>query len=90
MFSSQKSVCGNTCAEMFMTSEGLVNGMVMKTKGEAYLALKKFCKEDEIPKLLMTDMAKEEMYGKWGRIVKQNLIKQRTTETGLGFQNRIK
>ena len=84
MFSSQKSVHGNTCAEIFMTSEGLVNGMVMKTNGEAYLALEKFCKEDGIPNLLVTDMEKKEMYGEWVYIVKQNHVAESACARGLG------
>ena len=63
MFANKKSVRGNTCAEILITSEGLVSGMALKSKGDAYLALKKFCKEFGIPNLLVTDMAKEEMFG---------------------------
>ena len=89
MFSSTALVRGNTCAEIFVTTERLVNGNVTKTKGKAYLALEKFCKEDGIPNLLVTDRAKEEMHGEWGRIIKRNLITQRTTETESGWQNRV-
>ena len=84
MFSSITSVCGNTCAEILVTSKGLVSGMPMKTKGAAYLTPKNFYKEDGISNLLVTDRAKEEMYGEWGIIVKRNLIKQRTTKPSSG------
>ena len=47
---------------MLIKSEGLVNGLALKSKGDAYLTLKKFCKEDKIPNILVTDMAREEMY----------------------------
>ena len=63
MFSNKKLVRGNTCAEILITSERLVSGMPLKTKGDAYLALEKFCKEDGILNLLVTDMAKEEILG---------------------------
>ena len=63
MFSSKKSVRGNTCAKILIMSEGLVSGMPMKTKSDAYLALERFCREDGIPNLLIMDMVKEEMYG---------------------------
>ena len=59
MVSSQKSIRGNTCAEILITSEGLVNGLALKSKGDAYLAFEKSCKEDGIPNLLVTDMARE-------------------------------
>ena len=63
MFANKKSVRGNTCAEILITSERLVSGMALKSKGDAYLALEEFCKEYGIPNLLVTDMAKEEMFG---------------------------
>ena len=72
-----------------MKSEGLVNGLALKMKGDAYLALEMVCKEEIIPKLLVTYMEKEEMYGKWGRIIKRNLIEKRNMEPGSGFQNWI-
>ena len=85
MFSNTRSVRGYTCAEIFITTEGLINGMAMKSKSEAYIALEKFCRDDGISKLLVTDMAPEEMYGEWGRIAKRNLIAQRTTEPHSGW-----
>ena len=84
IFSNKTSVHSNTCAKILITSEGLVSGMPMKTKGDVYLKLKKICKEDRIPNLLVTDMAKKEMYGEWGRFFKRNLIKQRTTKPSSG------
>ena len=51
--------------------------------------MEKFCKEDGIPNLLVTEKASKEMHGKWGRIVKRNLIEQRTTKPGSGIQNRV-
>ena len=47
IFSSPKSVRGNTCAEIFMTSEGLVNGMVVEIKSGAYLAWKSSARRTE-------------------------------------------
>ena len=84
MFAQSTSIRGKTCAELFVTSEGVLNGMTMKSKSEAYLALEKLCREDGIPRTLITDRAKEELYGEWGNIVKRNLIDQRTTEPHSG------
>ena len=88
MFSETTSIRGNTCAQLFVTSEGYVTGDVMKQKSDAYLALEKLCRDDGIPAVLVTDMTEEELYGDWGRIVKQNLIDQRTTEPHSGWKNR--
>ena len=52
----------------------------MKTKGKAYLSLNSLCRDIGIPKILVTDGAKEEYFGEWGRIVKEYLIDQRRTK----------
>ena len=85
MFSNKKSVCGNMFAEILVTNKGQMNVMSLKTKGDAYLAIEKFCKKDGIPNLLVADMAKEEMYGEQVRIVKRKLIKQQTNEASSGW-----
>ena len=85
MFSDTTSVIGNTCAQIHMTSEGYASGDPMKSKADAHISLEKFCREDGIPHILITDRAKEELYGDWGKIVKQNLMNQRTTEPHSGW-----
>jgi hypothetical protein len=65
MFHSVKSAHGNNCAQIFVTSEGFATGKPMASKGDAYEALEDFCRNVGIPKLLVTDQAKEEMLGDW-------------------------
>ena len=60
----------------------------MSTKLDAYLQLNHFCREHGIPDPLVTDMAGEETEGDWKRIVKENLIHQRTTEAYSPWQNK--
>jgi hypothetical protein len=60
----------------------------MASKGDAYEALEDFCRNVGIPKLLVTDQAKEEMLGDWERVRKQNLINQSYSEAYSGWQNR--
>lgn len=87
-FNETTSVRGHTCAQLFVTAEGFTFGETMKTKGDAYLALDRFCKEVGVPRLLVTDGAREELYGEWERIVKYYLIPTRVTEPYSGWQNR--
>ena len=86
-FASVKSVRGYTCAQVFVTREGYCEGDPMKSKADAYLSLERVCREVGIPRLLVTDRAGEELYGDWARVVKKNLISQRTTEPHSGWQN---
>ena len=88
MFKEHPSARGNTCMQIFVTAEGFVYGEPMKTKSDAYLALDKVCRTYGVPQLLVSDNAKEETLGNWGRISKQYLIKQRMTEPHSGWQNR--
>jgi hypothetical protein len=87
-FKDKMSAWGNTCAQLFVTAEGFVAGKPMKTKADAYVVLEHVCCKYGVPKLLMIDRAKEELLGDWGRITKQNLIPQNTTEPHSGWQNR--
>jgi hypothetical protein len=88
MFKEHTSARGNTCLQVFVTSEGFVTGLPMKSKSDAYLALDSVCRSYGVPKLLVSDNAKEETLGNWGRITKEYLIKQRMTEPHSGWQNR--
>jgi hypothetical protein len=88
LFSDTKSVRGYTCAQLFVTAEGFADGNVMTTKSDAYLQLNNFCRDHGIPDPLITDMAGEETEGEWKRVVKENLIRQRTTEAYSPWQNK--
>ena len=70
-----------------MTAEGFADGNVLTTKADAYLQLNNFCREHGVPDPLITDMAGEETEGEWRRVVKENLIRQRTTEAYSPWQN---
>jgi Reverse transcriptase (RNA-dependent DNA polymerase) len=88
LFKEKTSARGNTCVQLFVTAEGFVAGQPIKGKGDAFEVLEYMCREYGIPRLLVSDNAKEETLGNWGRIIKQNLIKQRTTEPYSSWQNR--
>ena len=60
MFSSTKLAAGKTCAHLFVTWEGFPCGETMKSKSEAGEALEKVYRDIGIPRLLVTDGAKEE------------------------------
>ena len=62
LFSSTASALENTCAELFVSAESYTDGDVIKTKGDAYLTLNKFCREIGIPQVLVTDGAKEQYF----------------------------
>jgi hypothetical protein len=88
MFKEKASARGNTCVQLFVTAEGFVAGRPMKSKSDAYEALDSICRTYGVPQLLVSDNAKEETLGNWGRVVKQYLIRQRMTEPHSGWQNR--
>jgi hypothetical protein len=60
----------------------------MSTKADAYIQLNNICREHGIPDPLVTDMAPEETEGEWKRVVKENLIHQRTTKAYSPWQNK--
>jgi hypothetical protein len=60
----------------------------LRTKSDAYTVLEYVCRKYGVPKLLVSEGAKEERLGEWGRVVKQNLIPQTITEPHSGWQNR--
>ena len=85
----QPGLCNwKTCIQLFVTAEGFADGMPLKSEGDAHEALEKVCQEVGIPKLLISDGAKQELYGDWGKVVKHKLIQTRQTETYSGWQNR--
>ena len=60
----------------------------MRSKADAHEALDNVCRTYGVPKLLVSDNAKEETVGDWSRILKHYLIQQRVTEPYSGWQNR--
>ena len=86
-FSEEKSILGNTCAQMFTAPSSFVETYPMKTKSKAGTKLGEFVNDWGIPKFLRTDQAKEEWDGEWGRVRKHFLIPQRTTEPHSPWQN---
>jgi hypothetical protein len=87
-FKDKVSARGNNCAQLFVTSEGFVAGKPMKSKADAHEVLEYVCRRYRVPKVLVSDRAKEENLGLWGQVIKQNLIPQSNTEPHSGWQNR--
>jgi hypothetical protein len=58
-FKDKVSARVNTCAQLFVTSEGFVAGKPMKSKAEAHEVLEFVCRRYGIPKVLISDRAKE-------------------------------
>jgi hypothetical protein len=87
-FKDKVSARGNNCAQLFVTSEGFVAGKPMKSKADAHEVLEYVCRRYGVPKVLVSDRAKEENLGLWGQVIKQNLIPQSNTEPHSGWQNR--
>jgi hypothetical protein len=87
-FKDKMSARGNTCAQQFVTSERFVTGKPMQSKANVHDVLEFVCRRYGVPKVLVSDRAKEETLGFWGQVVKQNLIPQSTSEPQLGWQNR--
>mmetsp|Transcript_38882 Transcript_38882/g.90461 ORF Transcript_38882/g.90461 Transcript_38882/m.90461 type:complete len:122 (+) Transcript_38882:517-882(+) len=88
MFSEYELARGNTCAQLFVTAEGFIYGHPLKSKGNTWESLNKFCWEVGVPKTLISDRAQEELHGDLEQVVKENLVNQRTTEPYSRWQNR--
>ena len=88
LFSSTKSIRGNTCAQIFTTDKHFLDVHPMKTKGEAGDKLNEFLTTTGIPEGLITDGAKEEFFGRWGEVRKKFLLHQRQTEPHSPWQNK--
>jgi hypothetical protein len=88
MFSSLKSIRGCTCAQIFTDGRKFFRAYPMAKKADAHHALSAFIQDVGIPKFCLSDGAKEERGGEWGRIVKHYHIKTRTTEPKSPWQNR--
>ncbi len=88
LFSDVKSARGYTCGQLFVTAQDFAEFYPMRNKSEAPYKLDLFCKSYGLPQTLITDNALEETKGEWEKVVKEYLLKQRTTEPYSGWQNR--
>ncbi len=53
-----KSLCGNTCAQIFVLDKDLISLYSTKKEAEYFLALKEFLKDVGTPDVLVCDLAK--------------------------------
>jgi hypothetical protein len=88
MFSSVKSIQGNTMGQIFINDVNLVRFIPMKTKGEAGDALLEFIRDIGIPSEVVTDDAKELTARRWKIVAQEHQIAQRITEPYSPYQNR--
>ena len=88
LFSDQKSLLGNTCAQAFWASSCEFSDVYgMPTKAEAGDKLNTFITTYDIPEEITTDGAKEETLGTWNAVRKKFLIHQSITEPHTPQQN---
>jgi len=88
MFSSVKSVRGNTMGQIFVNDIGFTHFIPMKLKTDAGHALQEFIHDIGIPSSLHTDDAKELTSAHWKQVRKTYGIKQTLAEPYSPFQNR--
>jgi hypothetical protein len=80
LFPRVTSLRGNTCAQIFYTSDGYSKICPMKLKSEAGSKLNELCSNVGIPSRLLTDNAGEETGGEWETVRRKHLIPQGYTE----------
>jgi len=88
LFSSVKSIQGNTMGQIFVNDIGYTHFVPIKAKAEAPYALQEFIQDVGIPSSIHTDEAKELTIGIWREICRSHSIKQTLTEPHSPFQNR--
>ena len=88
MFATTKSLKGNKCAQVFTNGMGYDLIYPLKKESDASEALTEVIWSISIPKELVSDGARVETQGEFGKIVKEYKIKPRTTEPYSGWQNR--
>jgi hypothetical protein len=82
------SLRGNTCAQLFCTSDGYAKVYPMKLKSEAGSKLNELCSDVGIPSRLFTDNAGEETGKEWETVRRKHLIPQGYTEPHTHWQNK--
>ena len=88
MFATTKSLRGNKCAQLFTNGTGYDVFYPLKKESDAGDALNEFIRTVGVPKELISDGAKAETQGNFGKVIKEYRIKQRTTEPYSPWQNR--
>ena len=88
MFSTMKSIRGNKCAQVFTNGIGYDLFYPLKKEADAADALNNVTRSVGIPMELVSDGAKAETQGRFGGVIKEFHIKQRTTEAYSAWQNR--
>ena len=88
MFAASKSLRGNKCAQVFTNGVGYDLFYPLKKESLASEALNEVIRTVGVPKELVSDGARAEIYGRFGAVAKEYRIKQRLTEPYSGWQNR--
>jgi hypothetical protein len=88
MFATTKSLRGNKCAQLFTNGTGYDVFYPLKKESDVGDALNEFICTVGVPKELISDGAKAETQGNFGKVIKEYRIKQHTTEPYSPWQNR--
>lgn len=80
MFATAKSTRGHKCAQVFTNGSGYDLFYPMKKESDASEALNEFIWSISVPKELISDGARAETQGKFGKVIKEYWIRQRITE----------
>jgi hypothetical protein len=80
MFAASKSLRGNKCAQVFTNGVGYNLFYPLKKESMASEALNKVIRTVGVPKELVSDGARAEVYDRFGAVAKENRIKQRVAE----------
>jgi hypothetical protein len=88
MFAATKSLRGNKCAQVFTNGTGYDLFYPLKKEALASEALNEVIRTVGVPKELISDGARAEVYGRFGEVAREYRIKQRLTEPYSGWQNR--
>jgi hypothetical protein len=63
IFSKIKSKRGNTCAQVFATTEGWTHAYLMQKKLQAHEALSLLLQQEGVPNMMVMDGSKEQVLG---------------------------
>lgn len=90
LFAKEKSLLGNTCAQMFTDGDGFAYVHPMKSKSQASEALNKVTMDVGIPNCIISDGAREETGDStnFRQTLKRCHIDYRTTEPYSPWQNK--
>jgi len=88
MYSTTRSIRGNNCAQVFTNGLGYDLFYPLKKESEVGDALNEVIRSVGVPKELISDGAKAELYGWFSEVAKEYRVKQRQTEPYSAWQNR--